>query len=473
LPSEQNPQGVIPSLLGAGKNASTDVSGSSIVRSDQLKQAKTLAPEVFVILLYIVISRLSLGNEAEYGIWIGPVPIFPTDVTLVLLIMLTLYRRRAWFQRWILKGEGAGSIGRAVWLFCILAVIYFVFAWPAYGILALRDLAMFGYSLFFPITYVIIRNRDSAVRIARYVIYGSLILGVPFALQVLTGQNFLLDIEGQSLMTTSGLLHRMPIGDLGSNIGFTMAALLAYLLLGRNHKWINAAAALVCLIVIAASLTRSAVLGVAAALPLTFLFMSRRQRIAFVTIGGVGLLLLVAYSTSFQDLTAAVKSGTTIFDDADFQFRLFRWAEAVALWLAHPLLGAGFGVGICTPDPNESGLFNVGMPHNSYLTLLARAGVVGLGLFLFCFEKALRSLLKNLRDKGIDAESLAVANILIAMGVFAGFNLFLEEPLLIGPFWIMLAVACRLAETSPARVAVAGRRAPAPIPSPGQIPAAV
>jgi O-antigen ligase len=430
---------------------------------------------VFVVLVYILLTRLSLGNEAEYGIWIGSVPIFLTDVTLVVLICLTLWRRRAWARRWIIKGQGAGSIGRAVWFTCILAIIYFVLAWPAYGILALRDLAMFGYSLFFPITYVMIRDRYAAVKISRYFVYGSLILGIPLALGVITGQNFGLDIDGQSLMTTSGLLNRIPIGDLGSNIGFTLSALLAYLLLQQGRKGINAAAAVVCLVVIAASLSRSAILGVAVVTPLTLLFMGRRQRVAFLILGGLGLLVLASYFSNyfsfFQDLTAAVKSGTTIFDDADFQFRLIRWAEAGALWLTHPVLGAGFGVAICTPDPSESGVFNVGMPHNSYLTLLARTGIVGLGLFLFCYTRALFPLLKNLRDRGIDADSVAVANILIAMGVFAGFNLFLEEPLLIGPFWIMLAVACRLAETSPARVAVARLRVPAVI-SP-RVPAAV
>jgi hypothetical protein len=43
---------------------------------------------------------------------------------------------------------------------------------------------------------------------------------------------------------------------------------------------------------------------------------------------------------------------------------------------------------------------------------------------------------------------LAAANILVAMAGFAAFVLFFERPMNNASFWIMLAVAQRLAETS-------------------------
>jgi len=472
MPPQYNPQRLRGEALP--RSAHVRAAGSAGVGSAQLRSRGRPAPELIIILAYILLTRLSLGKEANYGIWIGSVPIYPTDVTLVLLIGLVVRRRwqRRWFKSWFVKGKGAGSIGRAVWCLCILAVVYAVHAWPSYQILALRDLAMFGYSLFFPLTYLMISDRHSAVRIVRWFVYGSLILAVPLALEAITGLNLGLSSDDQSLMTASGLLRRMAVGDLGSNLGFALSALLVYLLLTRQRRWINSIAALICLIGIAASLNRSAILSVAAATLFTFLIVRKRRRLIFGLSTGVVSLWLLGHSSLFQNLTAAIKSGTTIFDDADFQFRLLRWGEALVLWLTHPVIGAGFGMEICTPDPNETGLFNVGMPHNSYLTLLARTGIIGLGLFLFCYGKGLFDLLRSLRKRGMDADSLAVANILIAMGIFAGFNLFLEEPLLIGPFWIMLAVACRLAETSPARFVVARRRLPAPDVSRSQTPSA-
>jgi len=466
MPSQHNRQSSNRELPRAENRASVAAARLTGVRSKRLQRARKPTPEVVVILAYVLITRLSLGNEANYGIWIGSVPIFPTDVTLILLVALTLRRRRAWFQRWIITGKGTGAIGRAIWCLCILAIAYAVLAWPTYHILALRDLAMFGYSLFFPLTYVAIRDRKSAIKITQYLVYGALIPGAALATEVVTGWNFGLLPDTVRFMTPFGALQRVPAGDLGSNLGFSLAALLSYLLLKKERRWINIAAALVCLIVISASLSRSAVLSVAAAAPLTLLFVERRKRVVLASLCGVAVLLLMGHFSLFQDLTDAVKMGITIFDDPDFQFRLIRWAEAMALWLAHPVLGAGFGVQICSSDPGETGIFNVGLPHNSYLTLLARTGIVGLGLFLFCYGKALLPLLKNLRSRGVDADSLAVANLLIAMGVFAGFNLFLEEPLLIAPFWIILAVACRLSEISSARLALARPRTSVPI-SPG------
>jgi len=426
----------------------TDYSQRANTLDRRLALAKRTSPEVVVILLYILVSRLSLGQEARYGLWIGAVPIFPTDVALLLLIILTARHHPAWFKHWILSGKGADPVGRAVWCICILAIVHFTLAFPGYRVFALRDFAMFGYSAFFPLSYWAIRDRKTAVRITHYLVYGSLIVGVPVAIEYLTGWNLGIPIERTALMTTAGLFDRIGVGDLGSNLGFSLAALVAYLILQSGSWSINLGAAAVSIVIIAAQLSRSAVLCVAAAVVLTLLFSKKHRRFALIFFGAAAAIFLMTHSSSISALADAVKSGSAISDDVDFQFRLLRWVSALAVWLAHPILGAGFGVEISPTDPAEIGMFNAGMPHNSYLTIGARTGILGLGLFLFCGGRPLYLLLRRLGHRRLDPQILAVTNILVAMCIFASLNLFLEEPLLIGPFWIMLAVACRLVQFS-------------------------
>lgn len=428
--------------------------------------AKRTSPEVVVILVYILISRLSLGQEARYGLWIGAVPIFPTDVALLLLIILTARRHPALFKRWILSGKGADPVGTGVWCICILAIVHFILAFPGYRVFALRDFAMFGYSAFFPLSYWAIRDRKTAVRITHYLVYGSLIIGIPVAIEFLTGWNLGIPIERTGLMTTAGLFDRIGVGDLGSNLGFSLAALVAYLILQSGSSTINLGAAAVSIVIIAAQLSRSAVLCVAAAVVLTLLFSKKHRRFAIISLGTVAAIFLLTHSSSIAALGDAVKSGSAISDDVDFDFRLLRWVSALAVWIGHPIFGAGFGVEISPTDPAEIGMFNAGMPHNSYLTIGARTGILGLGLFLFCGGRVLYLLLRRLSHSRLDPEILAVTNILVAMCIFASLNLFLEEPLLIGPFWIMLAVACRLVQFSVPPLAVC-RRPTAHLPAAG------
>jgi hypothetical protein len=405
--------------------------------------------EIGLILFYILITRLSLGVESRYGIWIGSVPIFPTDVVLVALIAFTYRRRPRWFRRWILSGKGAGSIGRATWCLCVLAIIYFALSFRSYGMFAVRDLAIFGYSAFYPLAYIAIRDRQTALRVMRYFIYGSLILGVPLAITVITGWKLGLPLDTAPLDTAFGMFDRIPIGDLGFNLSFSFSAAVAYLLLRPKGKLVSFAVVAVCIVVIASQLGRTSAISTAAIAAFSLLFVRRREGFLIALAASIGAIYLAGHSSMFKDLLTTVKSGILLAGDPDFDFRLMRWAVALTLWLSHPVLGAGFGVEINPPDPGELGLFNAGMPHNTYLMVLDRMGIIGLGLFLFCLGRTFYSLAGRLREKrSLDVDALAITNILLTMSVCAGLHLFLEEPLLNAPFWIMLAVACRLAGTS-------------------------
>ena len=119
--------------------------------------------------------------------------------------------------------------------------------------------------------------------------------------------------------------------------------------------------------------------------------------------------------------------------------------------MTHPVFGVGFGR-MLLPSTLPSlqpelrlGQFNMGMPHNTFLFLAARMGLIGLMSVLFCWFFILgRLFVVSKFARG--ADELAAANILVMMFGFAIFVLFFERPKFNAVFWIVMAIGQRLIE---------------------------
>ena len=142
-------------------------------------------------------------------------------------------------------------------------------------------------------------------------------------------------------------------------------------------------------------------------------------------------------------------SGADYHADGNAQFRLVRWNLAMQTWLKSPVFGVGFGTDILPTwllDIEELNTFNYGLPHNTYLTILARTGVIGFALFAFPIVWTLRRIYRLIRRGEGSAHLLAAGNMICAMAGFGLFVLFFERPLHGATFWIMTAIAVRLVE---------------------------
>ncbi|MEX0769235.1 MAG: hypothetical protein WD035_00780, partial [Balneolaceae bacterium] len=83
-------------------------------------------------------------------------------------------------------------------------------------------------------------------------------------------------------------------------------------------------------------------------------------------------------------------------------------------------------------------------PHNSYLNILTRFGVVIFPLFLYAvwkpFERFL-VLLRQRKSRNINFNGLLlIAGLLVLMYVFAFFNVVLESPHHSFPFWLAVGL---------------------------------
>jgi len=411
---------------------------------------------LWLVLIYLVAMGVADLQASKLGLMVGPIPVFLTDITLFLLFVTSFVRWPSRILYWLSEGFGAGSVGRAVWLVIIMAVVFFFMAVAQYPLYAARDLAIFSYSLFYPLVYFAIRERRDALRLLRYFSYASVIGAALLVLQEATG----LDLGLFHPMTRVALgrtFVALRSGDSNAPI-FALVFLSVYALFERRLRVFHVICVGLCCFSLAASAARASVIAVLLAAGVTFYCARGRQRLYFVLLGTlVALPVIVApllpegpASRQLENLRLSVISGAggpSV--DGNASFRTRRWQYALTEWAEHPILGIGFGRQIIPSglvDATErKGEFNVGMPHNSLLFIGARTGLIGFSLILYSWVSTLIRLVGMYRWTR-RVELLGVANILSAMFAYAMFGLFIERPGSDATFWIVLSIGSRLLE---------------------------
>lgn len=413
--------------------------------------------ELWLILAYTVAIAVGDLRVAKIGIQIGPIPVFLTDITLGILLVISFVRWPSRVLFWMSEGIGAGTVGRLVWGLCVVASVYFALSISRYHLYAVRDLAIFGYSLFFPLTYLAIRDSRDAKRLLRYFTYAGVVLALMVLFQLLTGIDVGLGSGERTVMGHT--VRTVADADSGAFCVFSLAGLCSYVTLEHKHRIFHVLSAAACFLALVISTSRAGVVAFAAAVAVTLLCVGARARIRLAVLAGLfGVLVAAAplmptgvpgahLLRGFQISLRSATQGPS--RDPTSEFRIIRWDYAGALWMRHPIFGVGFGhqvipMGLVDKRERE-GRFNAGMPHNTFLFLGVRAGLLGLGIVLFSWLIVFKKLVINARsEKGSD--ELATANILASMFWFAMFSLFFERPVTNAAFWIVLAAGARLTE---------------------------
>ncbi|HVA79802.1 MAG TPA: O-antigen ligase family protein [Candidatus Binataceae bacterium] len=418
---------------------------------------RPLRVEMLLIIGYLVATRVFSLSAAKVGIDLGPMPLFLTDLTLFGLLACALVKQPGRIMFWLSSGRGATGSGLALWLLCGMSVVYFLIAFPIYKIMAVRDLAIFEYGLFFPLAYFALSNRGWAIRVTRYCVYSGVVLAVAMLAQRATGTNLWLGelarhLNGQWVVYVGS-------DDYGAITASAMMGLIAYLIFEREYRRFHAAGAILCFLALAANGARSAVVGAALAGAASFMLLSTRYRIIFgivcaglicAVLAGATLPETIPGVPALHNLSIGVSSALSGSSDMDAQFRIERWRDVTATWLASPLFGVGYGRNILHKmfaGANVGGKFNLGMPHNTYLFVLARMGLVGFALVAIAMGLGIAKLgysVKHYRQ----ADDFAALNVLVTLAGYGAFVLFFERPMNNAGFWIMLATGVRLAETS-------------------------
>jgi len=134
------------------------------------------------------------------------------------------------------------------------------------------------------------------------------------------------------------------------------------------------------------------------------------------------------------------------------KWRIILWKDIIQKSMKKPILGYGFGMLY-----NNETLKNMGWeygadvgfldPHNSYLSILYRTGIVGLLIFLLFIVSFFIKMIKFLRscqDLAISAYMISVLSTIIFILVISFFMVVLEGPFLGIFLWVFIGLALSL-----------------------------
>jgi O-antigen ligase len=405
---------------------------------------------------YLVVTRIGSIQVAKIGIELGPVPLFLTELFILALLGTVLVTRARLFIGWLLTGSTAGWPGLSLWLLLIASVVYCLAAVGTWGILAVRDLAIFGYGVVFPLTYIALDTEEKAAAVMRAFTYSGFILAVLLVGDTASGLHMIFGVEERGVEGAGGVVS-WGGGDVGGIIGFSAAALLAYAGACAERRFLHLGMALVCLYAEMIGQTRSAIIGLVLAFFYIFMGVRPMVRLTLLVQGVAGVaaiaaipLLLpgTAVAHTVEGFWLTLHSASSGAADGNAYFRLLRWDAVLNLWKSEPIFGVGFGRPVIPAsliDLSEVGVFNVGLPHNTYLTVLARLGLFGFILVMIPWFGCIGLGFSMVGRRRFGVDAFAAGAAMTVMIGFAFFVLFLERPLHVASLWALAAIITRLA----------------------------
>jgi O-antigen ligase len=184
--------------------------------------------------------------------------------------------------------------------------------------------------------------------------------------------------------------------------------------------------------------------------------LSRTKRNLLIISAAGGLVLLVLGSVLFLGGETSLLRGIGLVQTQSdvTSGRLHFWSIAWQIFLAHPIVGAGFdafGVAFTRYD-SWHGQFRVEQAHNDYLQILADGGVLGLGCvlsFIFIFiRKGTSAIIRRTSDIHRSISTGALAGC-FGILIHSFFDFPLRTPA--NAFFFLLLVVLAVGQTTPKR----------------------
>lgn len=411
-------------------------------------------------ILVVLFGYLSVGRGFAY---VGLGPIFVGEISLGVAFLVAATSKN---QRRAIVPVVAAIV---FVIFGLMRTLPFL---GEFGLLAIRDAALYYYILFGVLLYFSLT--ESEVR------SGLRIIGeaIPFYMAwsfIQLGN----DITG---MLPAIQWPGAPVGFWVTKPGdraVVLAAIAAYVLLGLPKllgvrrqlpsmvfwsSWIGFAA-------VAAIGARGGLLALAIALGVVIAYRRSKEMLRMFLIGVAVLIVIVAWNPSIQvgsyrelsveQFTANI---TSIFQPStensgsvnqNRDWRLEFWTSIVndTTQGEHRLFGMGYGVNLATLSGFQiNSEHDLRSPHNIFVTVLGRMGMVGLAAWVwllasFCF--VLHRASSRLRKAGDEtAAAVMVFGLSFTSAVLmnATFDVYLEGPQGAIPFWCAFGVILLLAE---------------------------
>lgn len=387
------------------------------------------------LFLWFILCTTAYPKDFSY-LRLQEVPLFVTDIVLIFLLTSIYIFQRRCCPRFPL----VLNISLALFVAAGALAAARGFLGHHDSVLVLRDSAIVGYSLFLPVGYHLTRNWQVIRRVAVWFALGaalSVVNGLaqfavaPEQRRFVSGVYVLVPLVGILVMLANGLIRPrvawilagvFSIGLFLANsrsafVSIVVLSLLALLVPGlfrRKRRLVTLIAALVTAAVLAGSFA--------------FLYLHLRSERDFaIRVAG--------------ELSSGVLHTS---NDPYWQFRLMAWKEAWNRFEEYPAAGEGFGIPF-----NFEIWDNDSRPHNTFLTVLYKMGLLGfLPLLVFLtyfFWLGFHAIRRNRQDHHVVfLEIVILAQICFC--VWGGASLLLESPYLASLFWAGVGISLRVAQ---------------------------
>lgn len=422
----------------------------------------------------LLFTMTLLGGYVCFGRWfagfhlqLGGLPLYIGEIGLALLLPLVLRVR--------LRSLGPAALWLVAWMG--FNAVLTLRQLPQYGLDAVRDAAVWYYGLYAAIGAVIWRRHGTAsLRRAFTVVFLALLLAVPFVYAQDTGRLPPLDLPFADQPLAGMRWDAASMYLLGGAVFF-----LAGQSRGRvgGPRWLGLGMGIAALALVIALLVRAALIGLLGVLALMAIYRMWRP-LAIVVLAPLGVIVLlglldvevetgrgplsagrvIEYQLSTFDFLLDPRSGSPADDTGTIIWRLLWWQALLDDARNDPellLVGRGYGPDLRQPvlhlaipglswDAGEDTGRIIRSPHNIVVTIFARSGVIGLGLWLAVlatsFTGIIRAALACRRrgDRANELFGIWLAAQLASILLIASFGVVLESPFGAIPFFWLLGV---------------------------------
>lgn len=197
--------------------------------------------------------------------------------------------------------------------------------------------------------------------------------------------------------------------------------------------------------------SRSSWIGMAVMIGVAALLWSRATRIAAITGGTVGFVILAAHDFSMTEVIrsieslAAVQRGSTragvSVSSESFSWRTENWKAAVSIWASYPFFGVGvdrshlYMLDHLPLNAIAHRYVSVALPHNMFLQVLVESGVPAFLLFVSLWISAFISVIRSWYVEHLRPYTLSMIVIMCGQATTFFFNPVPRE------IWLTLALA--------------------------------
>lgn len=324
-----------------------------------------------------------------------------------------------------------------------LAVVHLVVDIPSHGIWALRDSSMCLDGIFMLLGLAWAMKSNNSVFLARWMM-GLFVLNMLYSYTMPWGERL------WSWSPVSGVFLKVPIlGDFSGAGDILVAGAMFCICVGSylvsRPSWLMPLLAIGQLLGVAITQGRRQYVGTVVVL-IILVLLGETKKFAKLLILVPSVVILISLATSLGGLKISGRIGEVNLDFFKAHLRSvqtsegtpgssvegrFSWAdEAFQHFLAHPVLGEGFGQPLLT-DIDETNGAVTRMPHNSSLTYLARLGLIGFVIWIAFHFLLIKRFINVLRRRSTYGDKRLSAFVL---WLFLFYVLFMIVSLVEAPF---------------------------------------